>query len=431
MTETIFALSSGAPPAGIAVIRISGAGAGRALAALAGKRLQPRRATLAALTNSGGELLDRALVLWLPGPGTATGEDCAELHLHGGRAVVAAVEAALGALPGLRKAESGEFTRRAFANGRIDLAEAEGLADLLSAETELQRRAALAVLDGVLSRQVTDWRGRLLALSATLEAALDFAGDDDIDEQGSGLPAGFGGASAALAEDLAAWLARPRAEPLREGFRVVLAGPPNAGKSTLFNVLVDDDAAITAAEPGTTRDVLQRAVALEGTPFTFVDTAGLRDEGAGAIEQVGIARARAEAARADLVLWLGPQGEGPSGSAVWEIAAQCDKADAPKKCDARFRLSAVTGEGLGALRAALVSHARSALPVPGEVALNARQHGLLSEVADAVAEGAQQNDPLLAAESLRLARAALDRLVGRAGTEDMLDALFGRFCIGK
>lgn len=431
MTETIFALSSGAPPAGIAVIRISGAGAGQALAALAGKRLQPRRATLAALTNSGGELLDRALVLWLPGPGTATGEDCAELHLHGGRAVVAAVEAALAALPGLRKAEPGEFTRRAFANGRIDLAEAEGLADLLSAETELQRRAALAVLDGALSRQVTDWRGRLLALSATLEAALDFAGDDDIDEQGGGLPAGFGGASAALVEDLAGWLARPRAEPLREGFRVVLAGPPNAGKSTLFNALVDDDAAITAAEPGTTRDVLQRAVALEGTPFTFVDTAGLRDEGAGAIEQVGIARARAEAARADLVLWLGPQGEGPSGSAVWEIAAQCDKADAPKKRDARFRLSAVTGEGLGALRAALVLQARSALPVPGDVALNARQHRLLSGVAEAVAEGVQQNDPLLAAESLRVARVALDRLVGRAGTEDMLDALFGRFCIGK
>ena len=431
MTETIFALSSGAPPAGIAVIRISGSEAGPAMTALAGKRPQPRRAALAALTNAGGEPLDHALVLWLPGPGTATGEDCAELHLHGGRAVVAAVEAALGGLPGLRKAEPGEFTRRAFANGRIDLAEAEGLADLLSAETELQRRAALALADGALSRQVADWRSRVLALSAALEAALDFAGDDDIDEQGGGLPDGFAGAGRALAEDLAAWLARPRAEPLREGFRVVLAGPPNAGKSTLFNALVEDEAAITAAEPGTTRDVLQRAVALGGVPFTFVDTAGLRDEGAGTIEQIGIARARAEAARADLVLWMGPEGAGPLGGVVWEIAAQCDRADAPKKHNAQFRLSAMTGEGVDALRAALMAQARAALPVPGDVALNARQHGLLTEVAEAVAEGARQRDPLLAAENLRLARLALDRLVGRTGTEDMLDALFGRFCIGK
>lgn len=431
MTETIFALSSGAPPAGIAVIRISGQQAGAALAALAGRCPQPRRAVLAALCKAGGEPLDRALVLWLPGPGTATGEDCAELHLHGGRAVVAAVETALGALPGLRKAEPGEFTRRAFANGRIDLAEAEGLADLLSAETELQRRAALALADGALSRQVDSWRSRLLALSAALEAALDFAGDDDIDEQAGGLPPGFNGACAVLAEDLTAWLARPRAEPLREGFRVVLAGPPNAGKSTLFNALVEDEAAITAAEPGTTRDVLQRAVALGGVPFTFVDTAGLRDEGAGAVEQIGIARARAEAARADLVLWLGPEGDGPHGGEVWEIAAQCDRADVAVKRGAPFRLSAFTGEGVDALRAALIEKAGLAMPRPGDVALNARQHALLSEVAQAVAEGVRQCDPLLAAESLRLARVALDRLVGRTGVEDMLDALFGRFCIGK
>lgn len=437
MTDTIFALSSGAPPAGIAVIRVSGPEAGPALVALAGKRPAPRRAVLAVLRNAGGEPLDHALVLWLPGPGTATGEDCAELHLHGGRAVVAAVEAALAPLPGLRKAEPGEFTRRAFANGRIDLAEAEGLADLLSAETELQRRAALALADGALSRQVTDWRSRVLALSAALEAALDFAGDDDIDEQGGGLPEGFAGAATRLAEELGVWLARPRAEPLREGFRVVLAGPPNAGKSTLFNALVGDEAAITAAEPGTTRDVLLRAVALDGVPFTFVDTAGLRDEGAGAIEQIGIARARAEAARADLVLWLGPEGEGPQqdsdlgGGVVWEIAAQCDRTDLPNKHAARFRLSAVTGEGVDAFRAALVAHARGAMPLPGDVALNARQHGHVSEVSDAVTEAARQFDPLLAAENLRVARLALDRLVGRAGTEDMLDALFGRFCIGK
>jgi tRNA modification GTPase len=431
VTQTIFALSSGAPPAGIAVIRVSGPYAGPALQKLAGKLPPPRRAVLAVLRDAEGLTLDKAMALWLPGPGTATGEDCAELHLHGGRAVVAAVEAALAALPGLRRAEPGEFTRRAFSQGRIDLAEAEGLADLLSAETELQRRAAMAMAGGVLSQQVVKWRTHVLALSAALEASLDFAGDDDIDEVGGGLPDGFAPASAALAGELAGWLSRPRAEPLREGFRVVLAGPPNAGKSTLFNALVEDEAAITAAEPGTTRDVLLRSVALGGVPFTFVDTAGLRDEGAGAIERIGIERARNEAGRADLVLWLGPEGAGPPGSRLWEIAAQCDRPDAPAKSAATFRLSARTGEGVDRLREALIEHARSALPAPGDVALNARQHGLLGEVASALSEAALQSDPLLAAESLRLARLALDRLVGRAGTEDMLDALFGRFCIGK
>lgn len=430
MTDTIFALSSGAPPAAIAVIRVSGPQAGAALKTLAGTLPPPRRAVLAVLHNLDGDTLDRAVALWLPGPGTATGEDSAELHLHGGRAVVSAVEAALGALPGLRRAEAGEFTRRAFTNGRVDLAEAEGLADLLSAETELQRRSALSMAGGGLSRHVAEWRGSVLALSASLEASLDFAGDDDIDDNGA-LPPGFVQGCAVLADELTAWLARPRAGPLREGFRVVLAGPPNAGKSTLFNALVDDEAAITAAEPGTTRDVLVRGVALGGVPFAFVDTAGLRDEGAGPVEQIGIARARAEAERADLVLWLGPEGGGPSYHCVWEIAAQCDRVDVQAKRRARFRVSALTGEGLDELRSGLVGHARSALPQPGAVALNARQHALLSEVASAIGDAAGVADPLLAAEHLRLARVALDRLVGRAGTEDMLDALFGRFCIGK
>jgi tRNA modification GTPase len=428
--DTIFALSSGAPPAAIAMIRVSGPQAGMALEALAGTLPPPRRAVLAVLRDGAGEVLDRAVALWLPGPGSATGEDSAELHLHGGRAVVSAVEAALDKLPGLRRAEAGEFTRRAFANGRIDLAEAEGLADLLSAETELQRRGALAMAGGVLSRQVAEWRGRVLSFSASLEASLDFAGDDDIGDDDA-MPPGLARGCAGLAEELAAWLARPRAEPLREGLRVVLAGPPNSGKSTLFNALVEDEAAITSPEPGTTRDVLVRGVAIGGVPFAFIDTAGLRDAGAGAIEQIGIARARSEAERADLVLWLGPEGCGPRHPAVWDIAAQCDRVNLPAKRDARFQISALTGEGLEALRDGLVEHARSALPRPGAVALNARQHALLSEVAVAVGEAAWCSDPLLAAENLRLARVALDRLVGRAGTEDMLDALFGRFCIGK
>lgn len=428
MTDTIFALSSGSPPAGIAVLRVSGAHAAAALEALAGSLPKSRRATLRTLRDGGGHALDRALVLWLPGPGTATGEDCVELHLHGGRAVIAAVEAALGALPGLRRAEPGEFTRRAFANGAIDLAEAEGLADLLAAETELQRRSALAMAGGALSGAVAGWREGVLRLSARIEAALDFSDEGEVSE---GMPEGFAAECGALAADLAGWLARPRAEPLREGFRVVLAGPPNEGKSTLFNALVEKEAAITASEPGTTRDVLTSSVALEGIPFTFVDTAGLRDEGAGEIERVGIARALAAAQDADLVLWLGPEGQGPRGRPLWEVAAQADRTDLAAKSTAAHRVSAHTGEGLPALRAALVEHARGALPAPGDAALNARQHRLIADCRIGLDHAARQDDPLLAAEDLRFARAALDRLTGRAGTEDMLDALFGRFCIGK
>ncbi|MBA4086528.1 MAG: tRNA uridine-5-carboxymethylaminomethyl(34) synthesis GTPase MnmE [Novosphingobium sp.] len=432
MTDTIFALSSGPPPAGIAVIRISGPQASPALRALCGKLPAPRRASLATLADpTDGTHLDRTMVLWLPGPGTATGEDSAELHLHGGRAVVAAVEAALERLPGLRRAQAGEFTRRAFANGRIDLAEAEGLADLLSAETELQRRVALAMAEGALSRDVEEWRAELLRISARLEAALDFSDEDDVGEGEATLPAGFAGECIALAERIDAWLSRPRAEPLKEGFRVVLAGPPNAGKSTLFNALVEQEAAITAAEPGTTRDVLTFAASLDGVPFTFVDTAGLRDDGAGEIERIGIARARAAAEKADLILWLGPEGEGPEGRTLWEIAARADDPIAPRKSDKALALSARTGEGLAALRSALVDHARRSLPAPGQAALNQRQHDRLSEVAEALRFAAVERDGLLAAENLRLARCALDALVGRTGTEDMLDALFGRFCIGK
>ncbi|MGY6550756.1 MAG: tRNA uridine-5-carboxymethylaminomethyl(34) synthesis GTPase MnmE [Erythrobacter sp.] len=424
-SSTIFALSSGAPPAAIGVIRISGPKAAGALAALCGRMPAPRRASLAMLRDEAGAVLDQALVLWFPGPGTATGEDLAELHCHGGRAVVAAIERALDAMDGLRRAEAGEFTRRAFANGRLDLAEAEGLADLLSAETELQRAAALGMMQGALSRQVAEWRERVLALSAELEAVLDFSDEEDAAD----LPECFTWNIAALADELAAWLARPRAERLGEGFRVVLAGPPNVGKSTLFNALVESEAAITSPIAGTTRDVIERSVALGGVPFTFVDTAGLRDDGGDAIEVVGIERARAALGRADVILWLGPEGEGPEGA--WEIAAQADRAGFAAKAAARHTLSAQTGVGLSELKAALVAAARDALPKPGEAALNARQHHRLQEAADALAAAQSLSDPLLLAEELRRARVAFDRLIGRATTEDMLDALFGRFCIGK
>lgn len=425
MVDTIFALSSGAPPAAIAVVRISGPAAAAAMLALTGRVLPARRAVAATLRDGAGAVLDQALALWLPGPTTATGEDTLELHCHGGRAVVAAVERALAAVPGLRAAQAGEFTRRAFANGRIDLAEAEGLADLLSAETELQREAALAMAGGAFSREVAAWRERLLMLSAAVEAVLDFGDEDDVAD----LPADFTARVAGLENEIADWLARPRAEALREGFRVVLAGPPNAGKSTLFNALVESEAAITAPVAGTTRDVLTHPVALAGVPFRFVDTAGLREEAGDAIEAIGVERARAAVSKADLVLWLGPDGEAPDGA--WEIEAQVDVAGHAAKAAPRHRVSAVTGAGLDALRADLVAHARAALPRPGDAALNARQHRLLGEAEEALSAAGSLTDPLLVAESLRLARVAFDALLGRATTEDMLDTLFGRFCIGK
>ena len=426
MIDTIFALSSGAPPAALGVIRISGPRAQAALRQLAGRLPQPRRAALTELRDAQGEVLDQALALWLPGPGTATGEDVVELHCHGGRAVIAAVEAALAAIPELRRATPGEFTRRAFINGRIDLAEAEGLADLLSAETELQRRSAMALAGGAVSRTIEAWRERVLSASAAVEAVLDFADEDDI----AVLPADFAARLADLREEIGEWLERPRAEALREGFRVVLAGPPNAGKSTLFNALVESEAAITAPLAGTTRDVLTRPVAIAGVPFLFADTAGLRDDtGGDTIEAIGVERARGELDRADLVLWLGGEGEGPERA--WEIAAQIDRPGHADKVAPRHRVSAVTGEGLNALRDDLVRTAAAALPRPGEAALNARQHRLLGDAAVALAQAELAKDPLLVAENLRLVRVAFDALLGRTTTEDMLDALFGRFCIGK
>ncbi|NVE95409.1 tRNA uridine-5-carboxymethylaminomethyl(34) synthesis GTPase MnmE [Altererythrobacter lutimaris] len=425
MNDTIFALSSGMPPAAIGIIRISGPEAGVALEALTGRAVDPRKASLARLCDGDGALLDEALVLWFPGPGTATGEDLAELHCHGGRAVIAAVEEALGAVDGLRKAEPGEFTRRAFANGRMDLAEAEGLADLLAAETELQRRSALTMAEGSFSRVVEGWRDRALALSAEVEGVLDFSDEED----SSDMPADFAVRLLDLASELQDWLERPRAERLGEGFRAILAGPPNAGKSTLFNALVDSEAAITSPIAGTTRDVIERSVSLAGIPFTFVDTAGLREVDDDTIEVIGVERARAATARADVVLWLGDEGQGPAGA--WEIAAQIDRPEHLSKADARHRVSAVTGEGLGDLKDDLIALAGNSMPKPGEAALNARQHDLIAEAYAALTDIQDRKDLLILGEGLRAVRVAFDRLIGRATTEDMLDALFGRFCIGK
>jgi tRNA modification GTPase len=428
------------PPAAIAVVRISGPAAGPALKALAGRLPAPRRASLAELKDAAGAPLDRALLLWFPGPATATGEDLAELHLHGGRAVVAAVEAALGALPGLRRAEPGEFTRRAFLNGRIDLAEAEGLADLLAAETESQRVQALGMASGHVSRAVMGWQERLLGLMAGAEAELNFADEDDV-EVYEGAAQRLVGGMAELAAELGEWLARPAAEVIAEGLSVVIAGPPNAGKSTLINALARRELAIVSPVAGTTRDVIETPLALDGIAMRFSDTAGIRTQSADDVEAIGIGRAKAAVEAADILLWLGPPADAPAHPRRLLIAAQADRwhDDAAAEAEAEAArcdliLSAATGEGMDRLHAAIVAMARTLLPREGEAALRQRQRAALAEAKGwlSIDPGTREaGDMILIAERLRLAATALDRITGRAGVEEMLDALFGRFCIGK
>ena len=420
--------SSGAPPAAIAVVRISGTQAFEAVRALAGKVPAARKASLRTLRDADGSTLDEALVLTFPGPATATGEDLAELHLHGGRAVVRGVEAALAAMPGLRKAEPGEFTRRAFQHGRIDLNEAEGLADLLSAETEWQRRSALAMAGGGFSRQIEDWRMAILVLSAQVEAVLDFSDEGDVSETEN---TNISKRCLELHDVMTRQLSAPSAEKLRDGLRVVLAGPPNSGKSTLLNALVSREAAIVSDIAGTTRDLIEVPVSFSGMPFLLTDTAGLRDDSQDAIESIGIDRANAAIANADMLLWLGTEGEGPEHSLTLEIEAKVDDPSHCIKSSNSLRLSARTGEGVVALIDWLVETGRTMLPPPDSFAINQRQQGLLKQCALSLSAAAKSTDLLVSAEELRQARLALDALTGRASTEDMLDALFGRFCIGK
>ncbi|HEY5720773.1 MAG TPA: tRNA uridine-5-carboxymethylaminomethyl(34) synthesis GTPase MnmE [Allosphingosinicella sp.] len=422
--DTIFALSSGSPPAAVAIVRISGPEADAALQQMAGRLPEPRRATLAPL-RCGAETLDNALILRFPGPASATGEDVAELHLHGGRAVVASVLDALGRMDGLRQAEAGEFTRRAFENGRIDLAEAEGLADLLTAETQSQRRAALAMAGGAVGRLAGAWRERLLGLAAQVEAALDFSDEGEV---GESLPPGWRDQAEALAAEIEAALARPSAERLKEGVRTVIAGPPNTGKSSLLNALAGREAAITSAIEGTTRDVVEAPTAIAGTPFLLIDTAGLR-ESADEIERMGVGRARDSLDRADIILWLGAQSDCPDPDRSILVSARADIAPIDPLAD--VAVSAVTGDGIDRLVAMLGQRARGLLPAEGEVALNARHRQAAASILEDLRRAVRSADFLAIAESLRHARLETDRITGRAGVEDMLDSLFDRLCIGK
>ena len=424
--DTIFALSSGRPPAAVAIIRSSGAQAFAAAEAIAGRLPPARRPVLRSLRHpETGEPIDDGLVLRFDAPASATGENVIEYQCHGGRAVVEALLGALGLLPGMRIAEPGEFTRRAFTNGRIDLTEAEGLADLLEAETESQRRAALLMAEGGLRRQVEGWRQRLVELSAKAEAAIDYVGDEHetaADEEALAAEA------RALGAELSEWLARPRIEPLKEGVRVVVAGPPNAGKSSLVNALAESEKAIVTDIAGTTRDSIEVPLSIDGVPVLLIDTAGLRDS-KDRVEAIGVGRAHSQIERADIILWLGDPSEAPSHPGLVLAHAQADRPGREAVPTGALAVSAVSGQGLGELSKRIVERARRLLPADGQVALNRRHAAELEEAARAL--GWAGADLVTVAEGLRLARSAFDRLSGRSGVEDMLDALFGRFCLGK
>jgi len=442
---TIFALSSGAGRAGIAVFRVSGPDAGPALAALTGRPVPPpsRRAVPAAVVDPvDGAAIDHGLVLWMPGPHSFSGEDVAEIHVHGGRAVIAAVAAALAAVDGLRPAEAGEFTRRAFDNGKLDLTQVEGLADLIDAETEAQRRQALSQMEGRLGVLYEDWRSRLVRIQAHAEAEIDFPEED-----------GTGGAlGAVLAEippliaEIAAHLDdRHRGERLRDGIQIAIVGAPNAGKSTLLNQIARRDVAIVATTAGTTRDVVEVHLDLGGYPVTVADTAGLRTPG-DAVEAEGIRRARDRAAAADLRLAVFDATQWPVLDA--DTAALLDGADdlvlfnkadlatvpADAVVDGRpaLVLSARTGAGVADLLARLEAAVRARLAAAAGPGLTRVRHRRALEETVAALERAQAaTGPELVAEDLRLAARALGRLTGRVDVEDLLDVIFRDFCIGK
>jgi tRNA modification GTPase len=440
--QTIFALSSGHPPSAIALVRVSGPQAGKVAATLAGKLPPPRMATRALLRDLGQRPIDDAVVLWFPGPASATGEDVAEFHVHGGRAVLAALFAAISEFENVRPAEPGEFTRRAFENGKLDLTEAEGLDDLIHADTDRQRRQALRQLKGLLGDKARDWRARIIEASALIEAGIDFSDEGDVPTE---LIAPAMAKVRALLTEIREVLAEQgRSERLRDGLVVAIAGPPNVGKSTLMNQLARREVAIVSPHAGTTRDVIEVQLDLDGYPVTVIDTAGIRETD-DPVEQEGVRRARARAADADLVLWLADQagvesaGQGETTAPVWLVRNKIDldPADQPlaeSSTGRVFRISADRGDGLPELIAAIVDFSQVHIG-GGERGLigRARQRKLLEETAaslqrclDVIEEGEE-----LAAEELRAAAYSLGRLLGRVNVEDILDVIFREFCVGK
>ena len=442
--DTIFALSSAPGRAGIAVVRVSGPIAGGAILALTRKPPpEPRRASLrhvfaagqAAVEGDG--LVDKALILWLPGPQSATGEDVAEFHVHGGRAIAEAVLSALAAVPGLRPAERGEFTRRSVESGKLDLTQAEGLADLIDADTESQRRQAFSQYEGGFFKVCEAWRTRLLHLCAWAEAAIDFS-DEDLGGDLDGLVSH--GIREVLGEMRSRLADGRRGEITREGFHLTVIGPPNAGKSSLMNALARRDVAIVAETPGTTRDVVEARLDLGGYLVIAADTAGLREAG-DAIEAEGVRRALARAESADLVLLLldgtaaepfaGVPEQGENVLAVW------NKADLPWPAPRDgLAISVRTGEGIEELVEVLARRIRERLGGQAResaMITRARHRRALEDACQALARAAADGDkaPELIAEDMRLALRAVGRITGRVDVEELLDVIFRDFCIGK
>ena len=447
--STIFALSSGRPPAAIAVVRVSGPRAGIALEKLIGRLPEPRKAALARVRDpASNEIIDEALALWFPAPHSETGEDIAELQLHGGQAVIAGVLDALAMVEGCRPAEAGEFTRRAFENGRLDLTAVEGLADLVAAETQAQRRLAFRQLKGLIGDRAEAWRRRLIEALALVEALIDFSDEADVPEDLIGPALN---AAQQLRDEIAGVLADGRrGERLRDGLVVAIAGPPNAGKSTLLNRLARREAAIVSPYAGTTRDVIEVHLDLDGYPVTLIDTAGIRDS-AEPVEQEGVRRARERAASADLVLWVIDPSAGGSAAneypenlvnaEVWLIRNKIDRACASvanaNKSEYKFTISisALTGLGIEALTAALSAYAKTYFAATeSTVITRARHRQALEETVAALDRAVAQDHASgeeLIAEELRSAATKLGRLTGRVDVEDILDVIFRDFCIGK
>lgn len=349
-----------------------------------------------------------------------------EFHVHGGPAVVRGVERALLSQPGVRSAEPGAFTRQALMNGRLDLPQVEALGDLLAAQTDAQARTALLGTDGLLRRSIDELQRELLGLAADVELALDFADEED---SGSFNRSDIVARLQRLNERMHGWLARPRVENLHRGFRVVLAGSPNRGKSTLLNAMSGRDAAIVSSTAGTTRDRIEVQVAHKGVAYLLTDTAGIVDTTDDPIEAIGVSRAQEAIDKADVVLWLEDTAPLPRADAI-RLASQSDR---PGRIipDGALAISGITGEGLTGLWQAIAGRVAGLLPPDDGTALNVRQHALLTQAALEIGNASVENDLLLQAEHLRRARTVLDEITGAAGTEAMLDQLFGRFCIGK
>jgi tRNA modification GTPase len=434
--QTIFALSSGRLPSAISVVRLSGPQAGTVLTRLAGKIPASRMASRVLLRDGSGQPIDDAIILWFPGPASATGEDVAEFHVHGGRAVLTALFAALSAFENVRAAEPGEFTRRAFENGKLDLTEAEALDDLIHADTDRQRRQALRQTRGMLGERARHWRAQIIEASALIEAGIDFSDEGDISaELVAPALVKIGALHGEIEEVLAA---QGRSERLREGLVVAIAGAPNVGKSTLMNQLARRDVAIVSPHAGTTRDVIEVQLDLDGYPVTVIDTAGIRETD-DPVEQEGVRRARARAEEADLVLWLvdgSSAGAAVGGTVpVWTVRTKIDlDALQHEAAGFDFEISASRGDGLKELISALVGFARDYFG-SGEGGLIGRERHrrLLRETAELLRRSISAADrgEEFVAEDLRAAADCLGRLLGRVDVEDILDKIFRDFCIGK